>query len=580
MTDTSFDEFFNDKLKDHAASVPAGLWDKVKDTQMDAHISDKLNDFIAPVPAGLWEKITDTQFDNALADKLYNHSAPLPDNLWEKITDGQLDDFVAGKLISHAAPVPDGLWEKVKPEEKDDRKGFILFRYPVAAILLLALLLGGSFAAYHFLNGNNNTPSLVEKALPEKSQTPSSLSAINPNNTKEEANPSDNAQPREAEMLHKQTPPSTNTNGVKTEKEDFSSLAGNNKHKTAPSGLQGFKTPLSGSPDKNSKLPVYTDPFNPVNNGRLAVPEKTGIPENEATESADDYQHNRLTALTIAGNLNRYSLSQGMVDKKLLGNNHTNQFRNIIICPPVRGGLNSDWYVETYLSPDIAFKSVTNNTASQQYLARKDSSESMQVGFSAGVRLVKPLTENILLKAGLQYSQINQKYVYRTENEVKTTTVVSVRTIIRAPGDTVIVRDTSILMQVGYKNNTVKNRFRSLDIPITIGYQFGNEDLRFGINAGVIVNLSSWYQGVMLDSSLATVPLAKDNSSMTYKSNIGLGLYGGISIVKKLSDDLHIFAEPYFRYNLSDMTNPQASYKQRFSLGGISLGLRFNLNRY
>ncbi len=579
MTDTSFDEFFNDKLKDHAASVPAGLWDKVKDTQMDAHINDKLNDFIAPVPAGLWEKITDTQFDNTLADKLYNHSSPLPDNLWEKITDGQLDDFVAGKLTSHSAPVPDGLWEKVKPEEKDDRKGFILFRYPVAAILLLALLLGGSFAAYQFLNGND-TPKISEQALPEKSQPPSALPEINPNNTKGEAKPSGNVKPLEAEMLNKQTSPSTNTNGINTEKEDLTSLAGNSKHKPASSDLQGFKTPQPGSPDKNTSLPVYTDPFNTVHNGQFSASEKAGIPDNEATESADYYQHNRLTAFTIAGNLNRYSLSQGMVDKKLLGNNHTNQFRNVIICPPVRGGLNSDWYVETYLSPDIAFKSVTNNTASQQFLARKDSSESMRVGFSAGVRLVKPLTENILLKAGLQYSQINEKYVYRTENEVKTTTVVSVRTIIRAPGDTVIVRDTSILMQVGYKNNTVKNRFRSLDIPITIGYQFGNEDLRFGINAGVIVNLSSWYQGVILDSSLATVPLAKDNSSMIYKSNIGLGLYGGISIVKKLSDDLHIFAEPYFRYNLSDMTNPQASYKQRFSLGGISLGLRFNLNRY
>ena len=203
----------------------------------------------------------------------------------------------------------------------------------------------------------------------------------------------------------------------------------------------------------------------------------------------------------------------------------------------------------------------------------------MRVGFTAGIRLVKPITDNILVKAGVQYSQMNQKYVYRTENEVKTITVVSVRTIIRAPGDTVIVRDTSILQQIGYKNNTVINRFRSFDIPVTVGYQFGGEDLKIGINAGVIFNVSSWYQGVLLDSSLATVPIPKGNPNMVYKSNIGLGLYGGISIVKKLSDDLHIFAEPYIRYNLSNMTTPQASYSQKFSLGGISVGLRFNLNR-
>ena len=158
----------------------------------------------------------------------------------------------------------------------------------------------------------------------------------------------------------------------------------------------------------------------------------------------------------------------------------------------------------------------------------------------------------MLLKAGPQYSQVNQKYVYRTENEVKTTTVVTVRTIIRAPGDTVIVHDTSTVQQIGFKNNTVYNHFKSFDIPVTIGYQFGNEDLKFGINAGLVFNVSSWYQGVILDSSLATVTLNKTGNGV-YKTNIGMGLYAGFSAVKQLGEDLHIFLEPYFRYNLSNI---------------------------
>lgn len=182
------------------------------------------------------------------------------------------------------------------------------------------------------------------------------------------------------------------------------------------------------------------------------------------------------------------------------------------------------------------------------------------------------------MKLGVQYSQINQKYTYRTENEVKTITVVTVRTIIRAPGDTVIAHDTSTIQQIGFKNNTVSNRFRTIDVPLTVGYQFGNEDLKIGINAGVVLNLTSWYQGVMLDSSLATVPIDKTGNG-NYKTNIGLGLYGGISIVKKLSDDMHLFAEPYFRYNLSNMTSSQSKYAQKFNVGGIAVGLRINLNR-
>ncbi len=575
MTDTSFDEFFNEKLKDHASAVPAGLWEKVKDTQMDAYIGNKMHDFIAPIPTGLWEKINDAQFDNTIAGKLHDHTTALPDNLWDRIADGQFDDFIQGKFINHSAPVPTGLWEKVKPDEKDDRKGFILFRYPAAAVLLLALLLGGSFAAYYLSSGgkNNASATLSPNAKVSASQNnedpiipiennslvPGAITPSSPKNT--------NGQPLQ------NGEDNTVLNG--TIAKNGSPFSGNNQPITR-SNLLVLPSKLPG---KSIGIPVYQDPFINEKSSQPVMAAKAIEADNGLTEMEAIYQSNFLKAVTIPSGLNGNYILQSLLDKQLAGKNHTNQFRNVIICPPVKGGLNTDLYLETYLSPDLAFKSVSNISASQQYLLRKDSSESMQVGFSGGIRLVKPLNENLLLKAGIQYTQMNEKYVYRTENEVKTTTVVSVRTIIRGPGDTVIVRDTSTLMQIGYKNNTVKNRFRSIDLPITIGYQFGNDDLKFGVNAGVIVNLSSWYQGVILDSSLATVPLAKDNSSMVYKSNIGLGLYGGISIVKKLSEDMHIFAEPYFRYNLSNMTNEKASFKQRFSLGGISVGLRFNLNR-
>jgi len=156
----------------------------------------------------------------------------------------------------------------------------------------------------------------------------------------------------------------------------------------------------------------------------------------------------------------------------------------------------------------------------------------MQIGYTAGIRLVKPLSKNILLKTGFQYSQMNQKYSYRNENEIKTTTVITTRSIIRSPGDTIIVTDTSSLQQIGYSVKTIHNRFRSIDIPLTLGYQFGNDDLSVGINAGVIFNVSSWYQGEILDTSLASVPMNKVSNEI-YKSKLGMGLYSSISVLKK-----------------------------------------------
>lgn len=533
MTDTQFDDYFNDKLRNHEAPVPNRVWDKLKNAQFDQFIGDSFKNHIAPVPGGLYNKITDSQFDEFIGNKLFDHAAPVPEGLWEKVTDGQFDHFIAGKLHHHAAPVPEELWEKVNPDKDDDRKPvFILFRYRAATMLILALLLGGSLGGYLFLRNGKEAGAYTKEVL------------IQPLPVSKE--PTDKA--------------------------------------TAPSGIKENTTTESVIATDEKKYPpattlkqAITKPGMQDNPSNDPLTEQSNIAENNF-EWIEPYHSNLLTAVTIPFTMEKNSGMRDLSDKKLSTLNHTNQFKNVIICPSDQKNSNTDWFLEAYTSPDIAFKSVTNNTASQQYLLTKDSSESMQAGYSAGLRLVKPITENVLLKAGLNYSQINQKYVYRTENEVKTTTVITVRTIIRAPGDTVIVNDTSTVQQIGFKNNTVYNHYRSFDIPVTVGYQFGNGDLKFGINAGVIFNVSSWYQGVILDSTLATVALNKSGNGV-YKTNLGLGLYAGFSVVKRLSDDLHIFVEPHLRYNLSNMTSPGSAYHQKFSIGGLSLGVRLNLNR-
>lgn len=577
MNDTQFDDFFNDKFKDHAVPVPASLWNKVVEGQFDQFVGKTLQDAEAPVPEGLWDKINDKQFDGFVAGTLSGATAPVPDGLWDRISDGQFDQFVAGKLTDHEAPVPAGLWEKVRPEEEDDDKvGFLWFRYPAAAVLILGLLTAGAWGGYLYFSSQNQkaTEAQISKSVPATKES----AGTTPGNAN---TPSGNQAPVT-------TPATNNNNTTPTDKNNDA-----NRSTQTPAG-NATDNRLTGSVSQDvtvsgirrKKGIELLKPVNPAGNDLTNQAYDPFLNKTNATDrtlaSADDdepiepYQQNLLPAFIIP-TLTGYDMSQNLLDKQLSTLNHTNQFKNIIICP-ADSKQNTDWYLEAYAAPDLVFKSVSNVSASPLYMLKKDSSESMQVSYSAGLRLVKPITENILLKAGVQYSQANEKYVYRTENEVKTTTVVTVRTIIRAPGDTVIVQDTSILQTVGFRNNTVRNRYRSFDIPLTVGYQFGNEDLKFGINAGVAVNISSWYEGVMLDSSLAIVPLTKTGNNL-YKTNIGLGLIGSFSVVKKMSEDMHVFFEPYFRYNLSNMTTQQASFKQRFSVGGLAVGLRINLNR-
>lgn len=531
------------------------------------------------------------------------------------MTDNQFDHFVRAKLHDHSAPVPAGLWDKVNPAKDDnDRKGIIIPRKFRWGLPLLALLiLAGSVTGY-FIFSDDATSAIATSqdsvaqtgsgTTTPTTDTETNLSTNNQQNNQPEnndqiqsaSNNHPNTKSKQQESVHnaagsitqqeanadKNTIASTSTlpNLTNAHVENVNSNKGinnvnisNNKRNTITAGSFESVQAFGKSNKKSAPLPF-------IHNADLTAKDGANISSAETTDEAIVYP------VTFSGNFepgNTVSLSRvhfglsGLMQRDQISSAYSKKFKNIIVCPPYKTR-NTDWFAEVYVSPDIAFKSIENKSATTQYLAKKDSSESMRLGYSAGVRLVKPITDNFLVRTGLQYTQINEKFTYRTEDEVRTITVISVRTIIRAPGDTLRVTDTSTVQQVGYKTNSIKNRYRSFDIPVTVGYQFGNDNLQFGINAGVIFNISSWYQGVILDSSMAAVPISK-GANQVYKNNIGLGLYGGISVLKRMSENTQLFFEPYFRYNLSGITNEQASYQQKFSLGGLSIGLRYNLNR-
>lgn len=255
-------------------------------------------------------------------------------------------------------------------------------------------------------------------------------------------------------------------------------------------------------------------------------------------------------------------------------NKYLNDLKLSLLCPG--SNPNTDWYIEPFAGPIYGFKKVTNNTATATYLQQKDSSESMRIGYAAGINLVKPISEHFVLKTGVWVSQINERFSYKTENEIKTTTVVTVRNIIRAPGDTLKISDTSSVQQIGYKNTVVGNRYKTLDIPVIIGYEFGKGSLKFGVNAGVIFNVKHGFEGAVYDSSLTAISINKETNNV-YKTNIGLGLYAGFSIAKDINEKTQLFVEPHFRYNFSNMTTPNTSFNQKINVTGVNIGLRIKI---
>lgn len=435
------------------------------------------------------------------------------------------DNFIRGKMQDHESPVPVGLWDKVNPA----------INAPTGKIIKLNSLKNWGLSAVLLMAGLGSSFVVADSKRYTIGAAGNMVAA------------------------------GTNNMTISTEQDHIITQV-----------VVVDETNNSITRSINTASPIVQSPIVQVieSSKQLIISnQKNSIGANNSSKVFENETFAKFAAantISFVRNNNASNFKFGSKDY----NKYLNDLKLSLLCPG--SNPNTDWYIEPFAGPIYGFKKITNNTATSTYLQQKDSSESMQIGYAAGVNIVKPISEHFVLKTGVWVSQINERFSFKTENEIKTTTVVTVRNIIRAPGDTLRISDTSSVQQIGYKNTVVGNRYKTLDIPVIIGYEFGKGSLKFGINAGVIVNVKHGFEGAVYDSSLTAITVNKETNNV-YKTNIGLGLYAGFRIAKDLNDKTQLFIEPHFRYNLSNMTTPNTSFNQKINVTGVNIGLRIKI---
>ena len=472
------------------------------------------------------------------------------------MNDNLFDKHLQDKLANYNSQVPNGMWEKIV---KDKRRNPVVIWWTNRLSFVFGLIfISATIGALLFWQKNTSQDEklLLEKQSAENLQTDNKISIDN----KEKQN-------IEASKLI--------TENVILEKENL-----NTKQENTVSVKNAEAT------IKNVTI-TYNNNIRKINNEyaykRNNVNTKKGT---KLSTNSNDITNNFLDNNSFSLYTSKPAKAEGISLKSnlLLNNNIKNapllnaNFFKPKDCPSIDGNRRNDWYYEVYASPDYVIKSVKGNDANSAYLQKKDSSESMRGGFTVGGRISKNINEQFVLKAGLQFTQLNERLSVRTENERRVITVVTIKTVTDASGNTTTVSDTSTVIQIGYVEKVANNYYRNLELPITLGYEFGNKKFKASINGGVIVNLSSWYSGKVLDTAYRIVPVNPKGTDGVYKHNIGLSLYGSISLIKPMSDRIDVFAEPYFRYNLSSIKSNAYGFSQRFGAVGVSLGVRYKLN--
>jgi hypothetical protein len=247
-------------------------------------------------------------------------------------------------------------------------------------------------------------------------------------------------------------------------------------------------------------------------------------------------------------------------------------------CPDFGNGRN-DWYLEVFGALDFPHKKLQATFGKSDFVERKDSSEKFTLSYSAGFRISKNISPSWLIKSGVHFTQFNENFQYRNEHERRITTVITIRTIVRAPGDTLFISDSTQVEVVGVRIKKTHNRYRNIDIPLLVSYEVRNPGLTFAFQLGTIFNLKSSFHGDMLDTTGFPLSQSGKDPASQFNNSLGFGIYAGASIIKSVATDLDVFAEPYYRRYLNNQASADAPFEQYLSNWGVQFGIRYKLNR-
>lgn len=230
----------------------------------------------------------------------------------------------------------------------------------------------------------------------------------------------------------------------------------------------------------------------------------------------------------------------------------------------------SNWFLDVYASPDYAMRRLKNVSGDfENYIQARDSTEARWYAFSAGARISRVFSTGIAVRGGLHYAQINEIFDYKQPDYTKITrTTVEIRDVSGA----LIRVDTVETVEIGLRRRTDYNRYRSLDLPLQVGYEQYNKKITWSANVGVNLNLYSWQSGKLLNENLMPTDAA---TSQTFRTQVGLSAFASVACYISMGRQWQWLIEPNIRHQIGSWTRQTYPIRQDYTTIGLFTGVRY-----
>lgn len=461
-----------------------------------------------------------------------------------------LEEHIKGLFDQYEPEVPERVWNRIQEEQDRRPVGFFFGWRKVAGWFFIVCCIGG-IAGYWALRSEH----IVNRSSKKEASSVSHNSTL-----------SGTSKPI-ISLVSKQSKANKENNDFVSKKQSVS---------IEPKAISNSDPTTSNATDQRSK-DSFTDDQTTGDavtitksvNSRKSVKQQSAMPE--------EYTFNDAQAILVTNDESVEELSapsatilpKQTTGIRLLANLSTKQYPTITIpCPTAPNPAANRAHVEVHGGPDYIVRQFSD-TNTNYAMMRKQSTE-FRYAYSAGIRYGRVFNNGLLLKTGLNYSLVTEKFDFIQGN------IINVIYVTDAAGDTIGSYQT-----ISARHKITYNKYRTIDVPLLVGYEKAKGRWNFSFNGGLVINLYSWSKGEVLDRSLQPISINSGETPNPYqlKTNIGMGVQAGAGVFYGIVSGCSLFAEPYFRYNFSSMTQSEILLKQRFHTAGIRFGMRVDFDK-
>ncbi len=228
--------------------------------------------------------------------------------------------------------------------------------------------------------------------------------------------------------------------------------------------------------------------------------------------------------------------------------------------------------IEVYGGPGLVSKHLVSGIDGyKNLLDKRKETETTLESLRAGLAVRFNHNTGIYIKAGIEATRLRERMDYSVGKDTSYTLENQIIDYeINGVGDSIPVIGDVIITESSSKTWKIYNQFKTLDIPITLGYQHRVGNWGYFGEAGVIFNLSLKNEGMVLDPSYVPSDLTP-----LFENNNGMHLTASFGVSYQFTKNFYAYVSPSLKFSRKNFNVDSYPIDQKFHSYSILFGVGY-----